>query len=81
MGFGHVALATPHGSVSAVCRGGKIASAKEVADGFGITSAEVKRFLHCGDDTTVQNADDNSADLARIRWLCLQGYANAKKNA
>lgn len=78
----HVAFAAPNGSISAVCIGGNIASPEDVADALGVTSADVTRFLHCGpDDTTVQNPADKTADLARLRWLCLKGYANAKKNA
>lgn len=73
-----VVLPVKNGSYSATYCDGEC-TVDAVANAYGVTNEDVKRFLHCGDDTTaVYEPDDENGCLAKIRSICLTGYAQAK---
>lgn len=74
----HVVLPTKNGSYSAMYSDGAN-SVDAVANALGVSREDVKRFLHCSDDSTAVYEPDDDGCLAMIRGLCLSGYAQAKE--
>lgn len=52
---------------------------KEIANQLGVTEEDVCRFMHCQPGSKqIECVGDMDGNLAKIRWICLTGFAGAK---